>query len=59
MQNNFSKLPKQMGHVFLRYQILPKILNTNWKFNYDGNSWEDAGKNDLKVRCGFRPISGK
>ena len=48
------------GYAYLKKDgsCLPKISDTNWEL-WNGKSWDDAGKNYLKIRCGFRPTPGR
>ena len=57
---NTDELSEARGYARLKKDgsCLPKISDTNWEL-WNGKSWDDAGKNYLKIRCGFRPTSGR
>ena len=44
------------GYAYLTNDgsCLPKISNPKWKLS-DGTSFTDAGSQDVKIRCGYKP----
>ena len=47
------------GYAYLKNdgRCLPKISNPKWQL-YNG-SWNDAGSQDVKIQCGFKPTGNE